>query len=464
MTDIHKICSAMYKVKGQGDVIKLCVDNPKNNALNPEVLKQIQDKCGDLMPLSVARSCARELGMSVPEIPYNTSGNEDKRQVEPKPDYFEERKSLTPWGRLAVRAGLDVRKRYTLFKDAFKEWNAAKHDGAFTPAPSNDGTIDRGWRIGTRYALTTEPGLTRWPGTNILFKGTLFDITVYDHEGIEFDRYEASEVREGELHYFDNGTTVSRGDNFRLTLAEAEIQIPLHERDFFEIGAALIKEDILWWKNSNPVILIPLSGHIGFNWQFQGTSLTTSDSIVDVNRISYMLSSYTMFGLEIAAAAVNLYSRHKAAEFCNRVSNDCGDDNDKDYGVKKSGGDYFSYGQETEIEADFDFYSGIEPLPSGEDATYLQAKLTAHLFGEQRGNIGAINYRSYTDYYPTWEKAEIGGQLSFHLYLGQVIEWFVEGEGRKLWSLGSDDNILLPDNGYELGVTTGLGFRPSGVF
>ena len=82
MTDIHKICSAMYKVKGQGDVIKLCVDNPKNNALNPEVLKQIQDKCGDLMPLSVARSCARELGMSVPEIPYNTSGNEDKRQVE----------------------------------------------------------------------------------------------------------------------------------------------------------------------------------------------------------------------------------------------------------------------------------------------------------------------------------------------------------------------------------------------
>lgn len=505
---LSQICSSLFPEQNKIEARERCASNPINRLIsktNQKKLQQIYYKCSNKKPPTVARFCASNLGLDVSESLVSPIRTDDFLQSQKEPEYEkekppmgsgtliqshvspfdkcnsdyingkindeefekcimgtelteateraekieelhekrEERKSLTPWGKFALRIGPDIRKRYTLFKDAFKEWNTGKHDGAFTPAPSNDGTIDKGWRVGTRIALTTEPGLTRWPGSNVLFKGNIFDITIYAGETQE---YYAGSYKDDEIYSMDD---------FRLTLIDFEFQIPLFERNFLELGASCIDEDLLWGRNSTPGVIFPTNLHVGMNWQFQGTPVNISERTLDVKDMAYILSSYTMFGVGVRVAAVNLYHQHKAAEFCNRVSDECKGIDEESEPLR--GAKFFSYGYKGS-SSDF---SGIEVVPIN---VIFQANLSAHLFGEQRNNLGAVTYRAYADHYPIWKKLEAGGNLTFHLNLGRAMEFYVEGNGRQLWSLEKDDNILLPDSAYELGVQTGLGFRPSQFF
>ncbi|MDO8526490.1 MAG: hypothetical protein Q7T03_02245 [Deltaproteobacteria bacterium] len=525
---LNRICKSIYRVKDQGELIKKCAENPENVMLGQEVLDQIQEKCGSVMPLSGARTCASELGLSVPdelsneEEPagqeegneqgivvmgpnYKTTagkceqqymvkaldyegykkcvlgvesteeepakseeqeGGKEQRKInmpaELVPTYHptykptglgkgipealdrlkkieelhEERESLTVWGKFAFRLGLDYSKRYTLFKDAFKEWNLGEHTIPASYAGSHDATIDRGWRKGMRLALTTEPGLTRLKDSNVLFRGTLLDLTLWDQKKRGF-------AVNNNVFAQDS---VIVGDNTQLTLFDLEWQIPFFERNFFEIGTSLVKEDILWWKNSNPWIFVPMNVHTGINWQFQGTPVTVSDRVLDTSDMAYILSSYTMFGLNTEFSGVNLYPSHKGSEFCSQVSHNC----------KRE--DHKLFPHDTGA-------SGVSFDPDSDHIdNHFQTKLTAQLFGEQRGFLGALVYRGYADYYPLWQKTEAGVTGSYHHPLGRAMEFYIEGRFRNLWSSQKDRDVLLPDNAMEYGGTVGLGFMPSAVF
>lgn len=486
MTDLKTVCGSMYRAKDQGGMIEQCISNPENRSLSNAALEQVKDKCGNLMPLDSARTCAGELGLVVPDpiatdqktpptqVPHvtyvesmtrmgkcdsdfiNGRTNEDEwerctlgdqvlgavraqEKINEANRRREERKNLTTWGKFALRLGVDTGIRHSLFKDAFTEWNTGKHVGDFIPAPSNNGEIDRGWRVGGRVTLGTEPGLARWPGGNVLFRGTVFDLSIYDDEGVDYG----------------NEDFMPLGDDFRLTLLDFEVQIPLFERNFFEIGFSHNKEDILWWRNSTPVfMLIPTDWHIGLNWQPQGAPISLSDSVLDVTDAPYMLSGYTMLGVSVEVALANLYPHHKAVEFCSQVSEDCG----RDISHRN---DFFPY-----FDAEYSGLVGVfgDVFMAGDDYTLFQFKLQAHAFGEQRWKRGQISYRGFVDYYPTWGKIEAGGELSGHVYLGKAMEFYVDISGRNLWSLENDDNILLPDSGYEVNITSGIAFRPSAVF
>lgn len=507
MTELSGICGLLYRAKDQTVLIEQCANDPGNKSLSPAVLDQVQKKCGNVMPLNAARACASELGMNVTEPEQQPTPQATKHQTTPQSgpirgevdvtfvqshvspfakcdsDYIngkindeqyekcimgdlhhateasqkidemhrrrEERDLMTPWGRAALKIGLDVRERRSLFKDAFKDWGHGK----------NDGEIDKGWRPGMRVALTTEPSYTRWPGTNVLVKGTLFDFTIYDKQELGFG-YRSGDSPDGLLRQPDGSYDAM--DNTRWILGDVSIQIPFFEYNFLEVGASLVNEDILWGKVSGPIfIIIPGNFHMGLDWQFQGSPIAMSERLLDVTETNYMLSSYTMVGLQAEFAGVNLYHGHKAAEFCNQVSDECGEGD----GIEFVAG-YFPYGQADKIGAnESDFSSGLEQgMLWARESTFFQSKLTAHLFGEQRWNRTSTAYRVYTDYYPTWKKVEAGTALNLSVVLGRAMEFYVEGNARKLWSTGDDNEVLLPDDAYELGISTGLGFRPWEIF
>jgi hypothetical protein len=506
----------MYRVIDEGEWIKKCVQNSTNQMLGDTVLDQIEKKCGSL-PLLNARACAQELGMELPEpgrkkeiqkglpeqgptatwIDSRPAEDCDRKATEQyiKTGIFDEkgyteclmgtklfndvtafevaqekeaaikqkqkeRSELTVWGKFALKIGVDIVERHSEFNDAFQTWQEKKD-----PSHSSTGTIDRGWREGLRIALTTQPGLTRIPGTNILFSGTLFGVSVYDDMVYNF-----SFTRQEQNYSFDKESFVPPDDTVEWSFINFELQIPFFERNFLEIKTG-IKEDLLWWKQTNENLLfIPLNVQIGMNYQLQGNPISISERVLDVRDMAYILSSYTMFGLSLGLADVDLHPILKAAEFCNQVSDECSesyqevvhDPNDPYLGTDSvySGGYFFPYFDNT--KADSATVGSYET--AGRFYSSFEIKLTPHIFGEQRWQSGAMTYRADLDWYPLWKKVELSANVSLSFYLGPAMEWFVEGKGRNLWSTGDDNNVLLPDAAHEIRVFTGLGFRPSQVF
>ncbi|MBI2346410.1 MAG: hypothetical protein HYV03_05930 [Deltaproteobacteria bacterium] len=300
-----------------------------------------------------------------------------------------------------------------------------------------------------RLALTTDPGLTRIPDSNVLFRVTLLDVTIYDNSSHSLGINEETDV-------IANNEAVGPADNSHVTVLAAEWQIPFFERNFFEIGATYLDDDLLWWKSRALFIILPTNVHTGFNWQFQGTPITVSDRVLDVTGMSHILSSYTMLGVRADFSAVHTFSDAKGAEFCNRVSENC-----ENHKIGPEGDRSLQIGD----NRFFPNSSGLSQIdPVGHRPYKFQLALQAHLFGEQRWHWGAVVYRGYADYYPTWKKTETAGEASIHVNLGQAMEFYVEGRGRWLHSLREDQDILLPDSGFEYGFNTGLALRPSRFF
>lgn len=523
MTDLRQVCTDMHQAAQHQYLIEQCVTNESNRKLPPTALEQIARKCGPLMPLSDARTCARELGLQVQDPPpvkhppvtvitvpqprSCTSAcdqqyiNEAYTQQQweactnacfpgttealKRTDQIEQRqaarRSLNIWGKFRLRLGVDVAQRHSEFDGAFTQWNANNPKAAV----DETGTIDRGWRVGAEIALTTGPGLTRLPGTNILFRGTLFAISVFGTDELGFDvsgdMYTSTYRPFWEpdpliTHNYTNvGERYEKADNTPWTLLDFEFQIPFFERNFFEIGASYIDQDTLWWKNSNPMIIMPANLHIGLNWQVQGTPITVADRILDVADMAFMLSSYTMLGVRLNIGEYNLFPAQKGADFCHQVSNNCGSEESRtDAASTSTAADQgFSYGQ-TSKPSNTLLYNDHDPGVTGygavpmsdysDTAETFQLSLAAHLFGEQQWSGGGIAYRAFANYFPIWNKLEAGGQVSGAIRLGRAFEWYISAEGRKLWSFEDDGNILLPDDGYEFRVRSGLDFRFSELF
>ncbi len=521
MTDLRQVCTDMYTAATQSVLIEECTQDKHNKSLSKTALVQIARKCGPIMPLSDARICAEALGLQLKDPPpvrqpdgtvirapvsKTCSAECDQGYINEK--YTEEewkkcldacfpgtsealkrseqiqqrqmeRRNLNIWGKFRLRLGVDIAKRHSEFNGAFTQWNANNPNDAV----DETGTIDRGWRAGAEIALTTGPGLTRLPGTNVLFRGTLFAISVFGSDTLGFDvgreKYTETLTNAADpnpvtrAHYTNLNEPYAKGDNTPWTLLDFEFQIPFFERNFFEVGASYTDQDTLWWKNSNPLLVVPTNLHIGLNWQVQGTPITISDRVLDVQDMAFMLSSYTMLGVRLNGGKYNLFPAQKGAEFCHQVSKNCAGEEERasDSPTPTAADRGFSYGQSGQFIPDY------EPAPSGSGYTWdpaagyysdeeetFQLSLTAHLFGEQQWSGGGMAYRTYSTYYPIWNKLEAGGQLSVAIRLGRAFEWYISGEGRKLWSFKDDGNILLPDDGYEVRFRSGLDFRFSELF
>lgn len=154
---------------------------------------------------------------------------------------------------LAMKLGADLSRRQTHFKGV--------------SAPASDFVIDPGFRSGARLAITTEPGLTPWPDSNLFFRLTAADLSLYLFD--EVDDYKT-----------------------KTTFLDGEVQIPFRERNFVELGLSYYKVDRLWWKNYTPQNFLPTNFRIGWNRQIQGDAVP---------------ASYSMIGLRGQVAAVNLY-------------------------------------------------------------------------------------------------------------------------------------------------------------
>jgi hypothetical protein len=352
------------------------------------------------------------------------------------------RRGLNIWGRLALKFGYDGSRYQTLYRDAFLDWNTTKHEKPYTPAPYLDGVIDHGWQHGARLAITTEPGFSRWFNSNVLFRGTLADITFYGSVG---DRSYAEQECESydKTICKDVPRSIESSASLRLTIADLEWQFPFFDKNFFEIGTAVIKKDMLWWKNSNPFPFAPMNFHVGLNWQFHGTSIKVSNPTLDVRGMAYMLSSYAWVGLRSEFSLVNTYHEEKAAEFCNQASLNC-----NEYQVSK----HFPWGHMNDG-------SGLGLIITKE---YIhEIKLTGHLQGEERWGGGAVAYRAYADFYPQWRKVELGATVSAHVFLGEAMDFFMEGTARFLRSYGdSSYDVRLPYEGYGFNVLGGLSIKP----
>lgn len=479
MTTLKKICSSLYRVKDEKHFIQQCINDPENKKLNQEVLKQIDDKCTILTPLTLARECAFELGLSPGleteqttkkiegaakplgilidatsprkqcEERCNTpfiNGDIDEEEWDAcfekcwldadtieridrnekiearKKTREKELKSLTPWGRFAFQIGLDLERRSIKFNDVFSKWNETNPG-----RESDDGTIERGWRPGTRIALTTGPGLTRFAQSNAFMQMTLVDLRLY-------------ESTERMVHVNAETRSLNSYDNTALELLDFKFYFPLFRSNFFELGFSYFHEDLLLGKQDNLFFVIPGSAFVGMDYQFIGTPVTISDRALDSVGAEHFLSNYAMFGVRAEVSRNDLYSDYKGAEFCNQVSDSCAE------GPK-------SHDDRTE-PAPMDFFTNEEPNAS--------FHISSHIFGESRGSSLGMIYRVYTDYNPTWKKVESGGTLAFQVELGEAMELEVSGRGSKLWSLEEDNNLPLPDDGFELGTLLSVRWKPFG--
>lgn len=78
MPDIKKVCSSMFKIEDEGDLIKQCIKDPENKSLSEEVLEQVLYKCGDIEPLEVRRECAAHYGLSFKKSDEQAAINHEK--------------------------------------------------------------------------------------------------------------------------------------------------------------------------------------------------------------------------------------------------------------------------------------------------------------------------------------------------------------------------------------------------
>lgn len=364
------------------------------------------------------------------------------------------RDSLTPWGRLSFKIGLDLMSTGATYKDAFKTWNANTDN---TSVPYNDARINSGWQRGVRLALTTDPGLTRANilTPNTLFKFTLFDFTVFG--GPSTNTIDGSGVENAMSWTSTKPLTNGKAMEF-------ELQIPVFEENFVEFGSSIYKYDPFWERDSI------LETHLGLNWQFHGNPITLNERLIDAKGMAYFLSSYAMLGLRVTGSAFGS-GRGDSHTFSFTPESYYEASGTKDVGdfcpaVKMKSNEACSSASIVANKGVKDSYGQISITHDDSKIDYQGSffHLTAQLFGEERGPGGGLAYRFYADYYPTPQKLETGLQLSLYKSLGKAMEFNLEFLARGLTSFADDNAINMIDSGYSVLFRTGMSLKPSAVF
>lgn len=361
---------------------------------------------------------------------------EYKKRIDEVDRNRENRRSLNMWGRFAFKAGFE----YGKFDRTY---------GYVSPYDSAGSKVDAQLKnnvFGTRLALTTEPGLTRISG-NTFGKLTVFDVTFYgDEDALPYSRCDNNNHND----YYNDITpekcnekndvptvqenNVSSINQTRLSILEGELQIPFFDRNFVEVGLTVYKTDMLW--QSNKI----LNASFGINYQIHGTPVTVDDRMLDAKGVAYILSSYAMLGIQFLGTLLIVPNGDwKKAALCQNRSINC-----------------------SNYENAFQFNKlGNGPVDHEEQGT---AQMTVHLFGEERGNGNGLSYKLYFDYFPRWQKAELGGKLGVYSSLGKAMEFFADLNIRGITSFSDDHNPFLPDSGFGTLISAGFALKPSAVF
>jgi hypothetical protein len=300
------------------------------------------------------------------------------------------RKEWSFWGRFAFDIAFELTKEHINYNNALSERSMTEKNGP------NDGTIDWGWRRGVRISLGTGPSYTRLGETlNVLSRISALDLVIFSGNNKSYPQLQKKH---------DWGQPVSP------EVLSGDFLIPFYKNTYFRVGGDLIRWDDYWG-------LTMINPMVGFDYQFQGESLTKSDRVFDIYGARHTLQSYTMFGLN-ARLILGLQLLYEP----------------------NSGGT--SYGDEPAV---------LFPI-------------TARLVGEQRFSFGALGYEASVSYYPIYGKVVLNGKANFDVFLGKAIYCYLRAGARGLFSSEDDQQPLMPDDGHDINFSLGCGFRPSAIF
>lgn len=317
-----------------------------------------------------------------------------------------------------VRIGPEAVRRYSLFRDQFKNWNNANRNDSLSNMASDDGVLDRGHRLGARVTIGTGLGLTRFLDTNMLIRATVLDLSFYS----------------------PNTTgTFGSSDNSRIKVGEVEMYHPFFEHNFFEWGVKFWEDDFLWWSTNIGVKGVTPSGlHAGLAYQVFGTPIRKSDAEKTVFGINDFLSHYLLLGVR-GAWDRRSDTQMKNAEFCKQADPKCDFFNDTDY--FNGSGQHF----------------GSHDLKINQSINRL--KIRTYLAGEEQNTDKGLSYQAYWDLFPSLSIWESGATASAFITKGKI-RVSIDAHYRYVKSYDVHDIDVL-QSGLEYGAFFSLGFLPA---
>jgi hypothetical protein len=345
---------------------------------------------------------------------------------------FEEREKIETSeqlsGQFQLRIGPELVHRVSLFRNVYRIWNSSLPLNSSENMPSNDGIIDRGNRVGGRLALTTGPALTRLLSTNWLFRGTLFDMALYDgNTDIGWDSSDTTDV----------------------TISKFEFLYPIYKYNFIELGGTLLEKDLMWWKYSR----LGRSYHLGYALQVWGAPMDASDAERSVNGLGATLSDYALIGFRAEWAAVQSLERSKRSYFCQNAGSQC-----VKFSAAHNNDPYYNRYFFQSTNGPWNFLEDLRSDPIDNPYRGDQIRLRMHFLGENRFESGGFLYDTHADLYPAWNIVDLSAKLTAYLDKGKF-RFQIDGSMRKLWSYSDHDDFWVR-SAYEYAARISLGFIP----
>lgn len=319
------------------------------------------------------------------------------------------KKDTTGWGRFSLLMGAVWRSAQLDYPGIYRKHNRTYPENPVRRADGsvlNDGmvTTGRSGQLGTRIALTSEPGYGILEGAT-LFQPTVLDISIYGSN---------EEIPSISLTY---------------SALKAEWLVPIQQRSFLQFGMGAVSDVIAYMGGLD----------VGIAAQIQGTPIGTPDRKLDILGVSSTLQSFTMLqaGLEMGLSYPSPWF-DKEEVFCNQIP------------LHKVPGLYPQV------------HCGGDELPEGlsPKGPSFNLKPSFGIFGEQAFRLGLVNYSANVSYYPLRSRLEFNGGLYAEYNLTPAVRLYADVRGSRLQTVGKDEGpdaeVIWPSTAFELRAQAGL--------
>ncbi|MDO8526716.1 MAG: hypothetical protein Q7T03_03400 [Deltaproteobacteria bacterium] len=318
-------------------------------------------------------------------------------------------KETTGWGKFGLLLAPQYRTYHMSYPNIFRKFNE-NHPGHETV--SNHGTIDGPGYLGTRLAVTTDPGY-------MVFNNTLLSLTILD-------------------------ATFSRDELSPLTILKISDLIPVGERSFLELGAAVAKSNLF---TGAMELVVP---SIGIAAQIRGESIQTNNRVLDATGHASFLQSYTLLQATIETPFARSSLAQSAKVFCNEMRLSPDESYTSNTGTKHG------CNSDHHHNVEYDVNSRLSMLPLSRGIFGLR--------GEERrlGNEWSTAYYFYAASYFKQDRIELGGQIMMEYPVSPGVRLFLQGDARGIHAIGDDQpNMRMPASAREFMGQAGLRLVPA---